>query len=141
MKKIIVAFDGLDFSQSAMDYAVFFAKRTKAELVGVFLDDFMNHSYKLSEILHEEGGISDQRLKLLNSQDEQIKDIAAQLFEDACVDEGLKFKVHRDKNVALQELLHESIYSDLLIIDKKEDFSVYNHEAPTEFLRDLLATV
>ena len=141
MKKIIVAFDGLNFSQSAMDYAVFFAKHSKAELVGVFLDDFMNHSYNLSDILHEEGGISDQRLKLLNSEDEQIKDIAAQLFEDACVDEGLKFKVHRDKNVALQELLHESIYSDLLIIDKKEDFSVHHHDAPTEFLRDLLAKV
>ena len=45
------------------------------------------------------------------------------------------------KNVALQELLHESIYSDLLIIDKKEDFSGSGHEVPTEFLRDLLASV
>lgn len=141
MKKIIAAFDGLNFSQSTLDYAVFFAKQAKAELVGVFLDDFMNHSYELSEIINEKGAISDHRLQELNQEEREIRDIAAELFEDACFQGDLKYKIHRDKNVALQELLHESIYSDLLIINKKEDFSRFHHDAPTEFLRDLLANV
>ena len=36
MKKIIAAFDGLKFSDGAKDYAVHFAKITKAHLVNIF---------------------------------------------------------------------------------------------------------
>jgi len=43
--------------------------------------------------------------------------------------------------VALQELIHESIYADLLIVDKKETFTHYEENTPTRFIRDLLSDV
>jgi hypothetical protein len=65
MKKIIAAFDGLKFSHSACDYAVFLAKKTGAHLVGVFLDDFSYHSYKVYDLIREDGRNAESKLKQL----------------------------------------------------------------------------
>ena len=141
MQKIIAAFDGLDFSQSTLQYGLQLAGNSDAQLVGVFLDDCMHHSYQLSDILNAHGGISDDRQKELNEADNKTRNVSADLFEDACVKAGISYKVHRDKNVALQELIRESIYSDLLIINKTETFTRFEQQVPTEFLRDLLLGV
>ena len=141
MKKIIAAFDGLHFSESTMEYTIYMAKQTHAHIVGVFLDDLTYHSYKFSELLTEEEGVSDQRMHELNDEDKELRDTSVQLFENACQLAGISYSVHRDRNIAIQELLHESIYSDLLIIDSKETFTRLPEGLPTQFMRDLLADV
>ena len=55
MKKFIVAFDGLKFSESARDYAIQFAKQSSAHLVGIFLDDGLRHSYKIYDLVTDDG--------------------------------------------------------------------------------------
>src|SRR5688572_8979569 len=122
MKKIIAAFDGLRFSESTLRYSVFMAGKLKAHLVGVFLDDFTRHSYSVSEITQYKGSF-DAHLEELNKKDEEIRNNAALQFEEVCQEAGVNFSVHRDKNIALQELLHESIYSDLMIINSSETFT------------------
>ena len=46
MKKFIVAFDGLRFSESVRDYAVMLARQSGAHLVGVFLEDLLSTAIK-----------------------------------------------------------------------------------------------
>ncbi len=41
----------------------------------------------------------------------------------------------------MQELLHESIYADLLIIQSRETLTHYPEEPPTRFVRELLEGV
>jgi nucleotide-binding universal stress UspA family protein len=141
MKKFIAAFDGFDLSNAALQYAIQFSKSAHAHLVGIFLDDFTYHRYRFSDVLDEEGGLSDRKLMAFDKDDEQARDASVDMFEKACQHEGITYTTHRDRNIALQELLHESIYSDLLIIDKKEGFNRFDKETPTQFLRDLLADV
>jgi hypothetical protein len=45
--------DGLQFSKSTLDYALYFTKHTQAHLVGVFLDDFTYNSYSFADIADE----------------------------------------------------------------------------------------
>ena len=63
MKKFIVAFDGLHFSESALAYSIFFAKQSAAHLVGIFLDDFMRRSYGIVELSNYEGTNLDRYIK------------------------------------------------------------------------------
>jgi hypothetical protein len=49
--------------------------------------------------------------------------------------------VHHDRNIAIHELLHESVFADLLVIESKETFSHYEEKLPTRFVRDLLSEV
>jgi hypothetical protein len=138
MEKITAAFDGLKYSESTRDYAIHFAKLANAHLVGVFLDDSTYTSYKIYELIVKEG-VSEKRLKDFEAKDKVTRDKAAQNFEKACQKAGLNYTIHRDKNIALQEILHESIYTDLLIIDSKETLTHYDETSPTRFIRNLLA--
>ncbi|SDD02255.1 universal stress protein [Niabella drilacis] len=140
MKKYIVAFDGLKYSESVRDYAIHLAKQNNAHLTGVFLDDFMHHSYKITQLL-KQGGDFEARRKKYDQKDEKTRNLAVADFESACQQASLNYSLHRDKCVAIQELLHESIFADLLFLDSTETFTAYAEKAPSLFIRDLLGNV
>jgi nucleotide-binding universal stress UspA family protein len=139
MNKIIAAFDGLKFSESTRDYAIFLAKRSHAHLVGVFLDDFTYHSYKVYDLVREDGWNGESRQKILEHKDLETRAAAVHKFEIACRTSGIEFSIHHDRNIAIRELLHESVYADLLIINSRETLTRYNERLPTRFNRDLLS--
>jgi nucleotide-binding universal stress UspA family protein len=138
MKKIIAAIDGLKYSKSTRDYAIELAKMNNAHLVGVFLDDFSYTSYKIYDLISEKGGLIGAARKKFDKKDAKIRAIARDNFEAACQKAGLEYTVHRDRSIAIQELLHESIYADLIIIDVRETLTHYTEKVPTDFVRDLL---
>ena len=141
MKKFIAAFDSLRFSESTLNYAVFLAKHSDAHLVGVFLDDFTRHSYSIVDIAKYEGGMFDEHIQQLNVKDKEERDKSVEKFEAACQNAGINYSVHRDRNIAIQELLHESIYADLVVISEDETVTRYEEAAPTGFIRELLNDV
>jgi hypothetical protein len=140
MKKIIAALDGLKFSDGTKDYAISIAKYSNTHLVGVFLEDRTYTSYKIYELIAKEGE-SEKKLKEYEQKDKANRDKAVVAFETACQKAALNYSIHHDKNIALQELLHESIYTDLLVIDGKETLTRYEEKIPTRFIRDLLTDV
>lgn len=142
MKKIIAAFDGLKFSTSTRDYAIQLAKQNNAHLVGVFLEDFTYHSYKIYDLVSGRGGgIMGSEKRKLDKKDIKKRAASVSSFESACKKAELEYSLHRDRSIAIQELLHESIYADLLVIDIMETLSHYPEKAPTSFIRDLLTNV
>lgn len=140
MFKILCVIDGLKYSDSSVAYAIDFAKRQPSHIVGLFLDDFTHHSYRLSQVL-EAAGQMEEVMHQLDHRDEETRLVASARFTQQCENAGVSFSVRHDKNIALQELLHESIYADLLIIDRKETFNSRQEPAPTRFLSELLSDV
>lgn len=141
MKKFIAAFDGLKFSASTRDYAIQLAKQNGAHLVGVFLDDFTYTSYKIYDLVSTGGSPIESSKRKLDKKDAETRALAAASFEAACKKAGIEYTLHHDRSIAIQELLHESIYADLLIINSKETLTHYNEKIPTGFIRDLLSNV
>jgi hypothetical protein len=140
MKKIIAAFDGLKYSESTRDYAIYLAKQTRTHLVGIFMDDPTYSSYKIYELI-KKNDATESRLKSLDAKDKATRDTAAKNFEKKCQEEGLEYNVHHDRNIAINELKHESIYADMVIIDSRETLTHYTENVPTRFIRDLLNDV
>ncbi len=62
-------------------------------------------------------------------------------FQEAMENNGVHFTIHRERNIGIQELLHECLYADLLVLDYHETFTHFEEKPPTRFLRDLLADV
>lgn len=141
MKKFIAAFDGLNFNENTMRYAIYLAKQCNAHLVGVFLEDFTRRSYGVMEIARYQGEEVDRHIHQLDEKDSETRRLSIQLFQDTCREEAINFSIHRDRNVALQELLQESVYADLLIICSAETMTKYEEPAPSRFIRDLLDDV
>jgi uncharacterized protein len=138
MKKIIAAFDGLKYSESTRDHAIYIAKQTNTHLVGVFMDDPTYTSYKIYEMIMKEGA-SDDKLRKFEAKDKATRDAAAADFDKACQQPGLEYAIHHDRKIAIQDLKHESIYADLLVIDSTETLTHYTEKLPTRFIRDLLS--
>jgi hypothetical protein len=141
MKKIIAAFDGLKFSESTKSYAVHLAKQSSAHLVGVFFDDPAHTSYSIYDLVFEKGGLIGSAARKWNKKDSKTKAISVKNFELTCQKEGLAYTIHHDRSIPIRELLLESVYADLLIIDSRETFTIYPEKAPTGLIRDLLPHV
>jgi nucleotide-binding universal stress UspA family protein len=137
MKKIIAALDGLDFSVSAAKYAAYLASSAKATLSGVFLDDITYHSYRIYDLLGDEG-LSENRLKEMSAQEDQVRKDSIKEFEKVCKQADAKFKIRHDRNTALKELLIESVYADMLVIDRRNAFGSRDDKIPGSFLKSAL---
>lgn len=122
-----------------MQYAVAVAKQQPSHLVGLFLDDFTYNSFSMYKLLR--AGATQAEIRELEVQDKRTRELAARWFEEACQQAGLQYNIHHDRSVAIQEVLHESIYADLLVIDMDETLVRSEPQPPTRFIRDLLTDV
>ncbi|QHS58157.1 universal stress protein [Chitinophaga agri] len=138
MKKIVAAFDGLKFSESTLAYAVAIARDHNAHLVGVFLNDMTYFSRSPYRVMADAEN-SYRNLETLEEEDAGTRRQAVDKFSAACSAAALNFSVHKDKYIALQELLHESVYADLVVIDAAETLNRYADAPPAHFMRDFLA--
>lgn len=139
MQKIISVFDGLRFSESTLHYSIVIAKQQQAHLAAIFPDDATYHSFDLLQLL--KSGTDPDTIRLLEENDEAKRKTAVGSFEAACQEAGLEYSTHHSSNLALQTVLEESIYADLLIIDARETFTHDKANPPTRFMRDLLTDV
>ncbi|MCC8425514.1 universal stress protein [Mucilaginibacter sp. UR6-11] len=138
MKKISAAFDGLKFSKATLDYAIDLVTQSQAMLTGVFLEDFLYHSFNLYDMIGSQG-ISSTKLKHLVEKDKATRQQAVESFKQSCEHAGIDYTIHQDDRFAIDDLLKESIYSDLVLIGAQETLSHFPAEKPTPFVKELLA--
>jgi len=140
MKKFLAVFDGYKMSTSTLEYAIQLTKLADAHLVGIFLDEFIYHTYSVYDVMTTYKDY-EKELKKLNAKDEEKRHKAALEFQRVCEKEGVRFSIHKNKNIAIQELKHESMFADLIIISESETFTKYKESLPTRFIKDLLGDV
>lgn len=140
MKKFLAVFDGYKMSKSTLDYAIQVTQVTHAHLVGVFLDECIYRTYNVTKIIKTYDDY-DAVIKKLDAKDKAKRDDAAIQFQRACEKAKITFSIHRDKSIALQELKHESMFADLIILNEYETFTKYKEQLPTRFVKDLLGDV
>ncbi len=140
MKKFLVVFDGYKMSKASMQYAIELAQSANAHLTGVFLDEFLYRSYSFYKVVTKHKNY-DEVMKGLDVKDQKKRDAAVSLFQKSCEKSRIKFSIHRDKDIAIEELKHESMFADLIIINEYETFAYIKETPPTRFIRDLLSNV
>jgi len=141
MIKVTAAFDGLNFAASTMEHAIKICKNTNGFVSGVFLDDFVYHSYRLADVINSKGAISDDLVEQHNAKDEQCRLAAMDTFRKGCEDAGILYSIRRDRGVALQDLLRESVFSNLVVLEKEIDFNIFKDVVPSLFLKDFLSDI
>ena len=140
MKKFLAVFDGYKMSKSTLDYTIQLTQAANAHLAGVFLDEFLYRTYKVSKVIKTYEDY-EAIMKKLDEKDKVKRDEAVMQFQKECEKSKITFSIHRDKSIALQELKHESMFADLIIINEYETFTKYKEEPPTRFMKDLLGDV
>ena len=140
MNNFLAVFDGYNLQESTLQYAIQVAKDTNAHVTGVFLDEFLYHTYDVSDIVHHHKNYN-AVIKDLDAADKAKRDAAAHQFQRACEAAHVHFSIHRNKSIALQELKKESLFADLIIINENETFNNNKEASPTRFIKELLEDV
>ena len=138
MKKILVAFDGLNYSPSLCEYAIAFGKESDSLVVGVFLYD-LRYTNLIFTYAYEIPATLAYSVDKIEREDEKKIRNNIKAFTSACEKAGIASKVHLDSGVPLMELLKESAFADLILIDSQTSFFDFGEETPSAFLKDLLA--
>lgn len=140
MKKFLAVIDGYKISKSTIDYSIQLTQAADAHLIGIFLDEFIYRSYSVYKVMTTNKNY-DKVIKGLDEKDKKKRDSAVLQFEKACEKAKIKFSIHRDKSIAIQELKHESMFADLIIINEYETFTRFKEQPPTRFMKELLGDV
>ena len=138
MNKIIAAFNGLRFSESTMEYAIYLAKQYNTHLTGVFLHESTTAGFAIYTSIVKQSASGSSIFDEIEKSDKIAINNAVEIFESACSDAGLNYTIHRNRRNATRELLNETAFADLLVIDAMETFSYLEEDVPGWFIKNIL---
>lgn len=135
MKKIILAFDGSNFSEGAFEFARKFNDIEPILVTGVFMPqvDFAN----LWSYASATAGTGYIPLIEEDSGDDVQKNIIH--FEDLCQKNGVAYRVHKNfYSFALPELKKESRFADIIVLSGELFYKGVIENNQFDYLRDAL---
>jgi nucleotide-binding universal stress UspA family protein len=140
MEKILLAVDALHPNKKALDFACFLSRLTKSKITGVFLENLVADERPVMERLHsitypeweldEHSAEHKEKMALIE------KNIAG--FKDACICRDVVQHIHRDEGDPVAELVAESRYADLIVLDAETSFNKQYEGTPTSFVKEVL---
>lgn len=140
MQKILLAIDALQLDHSALEFACYMSRLTNSRLTGIFLENLVAGEKLMVKRMHGvtylDWDIDESSLQYK----EQLRIIERNmnLFRETCDRKGVRFNVHQDEGVPLREMVEESRFADLLIIDAATTFRKKIEGLPTDFVKDVL---
>jgi hypothetical protein len=137
MKKILIAFDGTNFSEAAFQFACKLNELQPVLLTGVFMPQ-VDYSYLWSYATAAGAGTGGMYVPLLEKEDADVVTENIKHFEEQCIKNGLKFRVHHNfYDFALPELKKESRFADVMILSGELFYKGVQSDH-YEYLRDAL---
>jgi hypothetical protein len=139
MRKILLAFDGTNFSNGAIEFANKLNVRNPILLTGTFLPQ-TNFANLWS---YSGGGLSgNEFIPLVEDEDAEAIQKNIKRFESYCIDNNIEYRVHKDYfDFALPGLKKESRFADLLIISSESFYENAGIAEPNDYLKEALHDV
>ena len=138
MKSFIAAFDPYHISDSTLQYGVVLAKDAYAQLCGSFVRAFYYPNYALDRVMSREFN-AEEIMNMAEESNRYERELSAREFQKACQLAGIDFTINKSQLTPLNELRYDSMFADLLIVDKTESFPKSDIDISIQFIRDLLA--
>ncbi|MGZ3940436.1 MAG: hypothetical protein ACXVBK_16815, partial [Flavisolibacter sp.] len=121
MKKILVAFNALNYSSSLAEFALKIARQTNSVIHAVFLTPkllpVVQYPFPNDLPLASTGLVTTVEMEAENK---KLAQAHLDLFRDDCSREEVKCKIDSAMDVTLEDLIDHSAFSDLVLCDAKE---------------------
>ena len=138
MRKIILAFDGIHYSESSFDFAKRLNEINPILLTGVFLPQT---SY--ANIWSYADGVgAPMFVPAIEETEIDLIEKNIKKFETACQHNGIEYRTHKDFNdLALPELKKESRFADLMIIGSERFYENMGVGDPNNYLKEAIHNI
>lgn len=140
MEKIVVALDAENPDPHALDFACYVANLTKSKVTGAFLENLivdevfvLQEGYEKKEVNWE----VDKNSETYRHKQEVIRK-NVDLFKDACERRSVRCNVHSYCGDPAREMIRESRFADLIVLDAETTFNKAFEGVPGNFLKSVL---
>ena len=137
MKKIILAFDGANFSEGAFEFARKLNELQPILLTGIFLPQAsISNLWSYADV----GG--GPLIPMIEPVDDTLIEKNILHFEQLCKHNKIDYRVHKDYfDMVLPELKKESRFADLLILGSEVFYENFGSQLPNQYLEDAVHDV
>jgi len=140
MEKILFVTDGLCINMAALDFATYLARLTRSKLTGIFLENLVDEKRTALKKVHDYNYVGyevDENAEAYSRKMDLIKK-NIENFEQACTQREARCNIHHDRAMPVEEIINESRYADLIVMDATTSFEKHYEGAPTKFTQDIL---
>jgi nucleotide-binding universal stress UspA family protein len=138
MKKILLAFDGMHFSEGSFEFARSLHEKEPILLTGVFVP-LANYAI-LWSYASASAAVGMPAIPAL--EEDEIEEVQKNIerFKALCQKHNIECRIHHDYNdFAVPELRKETRYADLLILGSETFYTYVGAGEPNAYLKELLA--
>ena len=138
MEKILVTINPLNPNKKTLDFALYLARLTKSRITGVLLENTMARKL-IQRDLHgfpiafTDSQVAKDKIAAGARIEETISN-----FKNSCSDNGVLFEIHRDHGVPIEDVIVESRFSDMLIVDAAPTFNQGQKSISGPLIEDIL---
>lgn len=140
MKKILLALNATNPDSQAIDFACYIGRLTKSIITGVFLENLVADETPVVKTTqgmpYMDWDIDEQSPSF--KQKKALIEKNIEMFADCCERKGVRSSIHRSAGVPSREIIAESRYADLIIVDAATSFNKVYEGRPTDFVKDVL---
>lgn len=135
MRKILLVFDGTNFSEGAFEFARRLNEKNKSLVTGVFVPQ-LDIANLWSYAPAGSGAVT---VPLIEDEEARLVEKIIERFKELCGKEKIEYRVHKDfYDLALPELKKESRFADLIIIGSEKFYGNIGVDGPSDYLKDAL---
>ena len=137
MNKILVVINAHQPNMASIDFACSIAAMTKSKLTGLFIENLYFH--------HPAPDLDDAPYsQAVQTKTENVgvtteTDLAVKLFVQECALNNIQAETYIDSGEPIQQVIYESRFADLLIVDPKINFYDVDEQLPSHFTKEILA--
>ena len=140
MQKILVALDSTKINMTTLEFACYLGRIARSKITGLLLENLESDKKPVLRTMYQTTYLDWQPDVKSPAYQEKMKDIENNIarFKEACTNRGVNCDVYRDSGVPSAELIAESRFADLLVIDPDSEYGETSKEHHMEFVRDIL---
>lgn len=140
MKNILLAIDATTISMPALDFACYLGRLTGSKVTGIFLENLAENEKPVMVKAYGTRYLDweiDENSEEVRAKRKLIEDNIT-IFKEACERRGVGWRLHRDEGVPASEVIAESRYADMIVVDAATSFKKSFEGSPTDFVKDVL---
>ena len=140
MEKILLAIDSQNLDTNTLSFACYLALLTNSRLTGIFLENLEVEEEVVINQSEEIPFIESISIQEKPEDEEKVKvrEGNMNLFKSITEKKGVQASIHLDKGIPAAEIISETRFADILIIDAATSFSSFYDGPITRFVKDLL---
>jgi nucleotide-binding universal stress UspA family protein len=139
MEKILLVINAHKPDVQVIRFASDIAKDAGSKLTGVFVENvYFEYIPSSDEPVYEVSASTISESTLIKGGIITDIDLCIRIFKEQCEKNGVSYELYQDKGEPIQEIIFESRFSDLLIIDPALSFQNKEEDLPSHFTREVL---